>query len=191
MEDVEVCINPLDYLDVDPATIKIKEVFDEVILRNLIDAKTRQVISGYPMLQLFYSLYLNANNCGAALTGRLTYNSLFEFMDKIGDYWLDLLEQVVPATTIWEGCDNSGKIYRNTIFDQNKYVYRKYVLNFNDSHDCPLSGITDNSIGATNVDIQVTQQLLSPNTPEIDSILAEIKSLEKQIYNINKNFRST
>jgi len=181
-----VCINPLDYLDVDPSTIEIKDVFDDLILRNLIDAKTRQVISGYPMLQLFYLLYLNASNCGAHLTGRLTYNSLFEFMDKIGDYWLDLLEQVVPATTIWEGCDNSGKIYRNTIFDQNKYVYRKYVLNFNDSNDCPLSGITDSSIGSAHVDIQVTQQMLSPNTPEIDRILAEIKSLEKQIYNINK-----
>jgi hypothetical protein len=39
----------------------------------------------------------------------ITYDTMFEFMDKIGDYWLDLLEQVVPATTIWEGCDNSGK----------------------------------------------------------------------------------
>ncbi len=121
----EICINPLDYLDLDPSTINVKEVFDELVSSNLIDAKNRQVISGYPMLQLFYLLYLNANNCGKDLTGKLTYNSLFEFMDKIGDYWLDLLEQVVPATTIWEGCDNSGKIYRNTVFDQNKYAYRR------------------------------------------------------------------
>ena len=89
----------------------VKDVFDEIVLHNLIDVKSRQVISNYPMLLMFYQLYLNANNCGKDLTGRLTYNNLFEFMDKIGDYWLDLLEQVVPATTIWEGCDNSGKLY--------------------------------------------------------------------------------
>ena len=60
-------------------------------------------------------------------------------MDKIGDYWLDLVEQLVPATTIWEGCDNSGKIYRNTIFDQNKYPYRKYSLKYEQtSADVPF-----------------------------------------------------
>ena len=113
---VDVCINPLDYLDYSPSQINIKDNFDDMVLNNLIDAKSRQTISDYPLLRLFYQLYLTANNCGEDLTGKLTYNNLFEFMDKIGDYWLDLLEQVVPATTIWEGCDNSGKIFRNTIF---------------------------------------------------------------------------
>ena len=66
----EICVNPLDYLDVDPSDIQIKEVFDELVSSNLIDAKNRQVISGYPMLQLFYLLYLNASNCGKDLTGK-------------------------------------------------------------------------------------------------------------------------
>ena len=183
---VDVCINPLDYLDVDPSDIQIKEVFDELISSNLIDAKNRQVISGYPMLQLFYLLYLNASNCGKDLTGKLTYNSLFEFMDQIGDYWLDLLEQVVPATTIWEGCDNSGKIYRNTIFDQNKYAYKKYVLNFNDSEICVLSGITNDSIGSAMVDVEVVETALTPETEEIKNIKEEILQLQQEIYDINQ-----
>jgi len=181
-----VCINPLDYLEVAPSEIKVKEVFDDMVLSNLIDAKSRQVISNYPLLQLFYQLYLNASNCGVGLGGNLTYNSLFQFMDKIGDYWLDLLEQVVPATTIWEGCDNSGKIYRNTIFDQNKYAYRKYTLNFNDSVECPLSGITSSDIGSETVDVQVIQQSLYPENATIKDIIKELTKLQNEIYQVEK-----
>jgi len=184
---VDVCINPLDYLDFDPSTINVKEVFDELVVSNLIDAKSRQVISSYPTLKLFYLLYLNATNCGKDLSGKLTYNSLFEFMDKIGDYWLDLLEQVVPATTIWEGCDNSGKIYRNTVFDQNKYAYRRYVLNFNDSEICPLSGITNDSIGSAMVYAEVNEKLLTPDNPEIRKIKQEIKYITNEIYVIKED----
>ena len=152
-ENYNVCINPLDFLDFDPSTIKVKDVFDQLVVSNLIDAKSRQTISDYPLLRLFYELYLNASNCGSDLSGKFTYDTMFEFMDKIGDYWLDLLEQVVPATTIWEGCDNSGKVYRNTIFDQNKFKYKKYSLNFIDvSVECPLSAQTDFSIGQQTID---------------------------------------
>jgi hypothetical protein len=150
---VGVCVNPLDYLDTTPSQIITKDNFDTMVLSNLIDVKSRQTISDYPTLRLFYQLYLAASNCGEELSGKLTYNNLFEFMDKIGDYWLDLLEQVVPATTIWEGCDNSGKIFRNTIFDQNKFNYKKYSLNIipEVQNNCPVSGITDFSIGEQDV----------------------------------------
>ena len=156
---VPVCINPINFLDKAPSTINVKQVFDDLVLKNLIDAKSRQTISGYPLLQLFYQLYLNANNCGEDLSGKLTYNNLFEFMDKIGDYWLDLIEQVVPTTTIWEGCEPSGKIYRNTIFDQNKYPYKKYTLNYIEiPEQCEsVSGVTSESIGQATADIKVIE----------------------------------
>ena len=183
---INVCVNPLDYLDVNPADIKTKDVFDEIVLHNLIDVKDRQVISNYPTLLMFYQLYLEANNCGKHLTGKLTYNSLFVFMDKIGEYWLDLIEQVVPATTIWEGCDNSGKLYRNTIFHQNKYPYRKYVLNFNDSNLCPVSGITNESIGEAAVDVLATELSLFPTTNAINNLITQSKVLKDLILNNNK-----
>jgi hypothetical protein len=184
-----VCINPLDYLDIHPSEINIKAVFDQLVQTNLIDVKSRQTISDYPLLRLFYELYLNANNCGKHLSGKFTYDTMFEFMDKIGDYWLDLLEQVVPATTIWEGCDNSGKIYRNTIFDQNKFKYKRYSLNFIDvENDCPLSAQTEYSIGSNNIYSLVEQKPIYPTNVEIvnlkNDILqkgVEISLLEKQI----------
>ena len=145
----------------------------------------RQTISDYPLLRLFYQLYLTANNCGEDLTGKLTYNNLFEFMDKIGDYWLDLLEQVVPATTIWEGCDNSGKIFRNTIFDQNKFIYKKYNLNFicGDHDTCPLSGRTDFSIGSQDVYTVLEDIPIYPRNEEIIQTKNEILTIKVGISN--------
>tara|TARA_Y100000589_G_scaffold42490_1_gene35642 strand:- start:8033 stop:17353 length:9321 start_codon:yes stop_codon:yes gene_type:complete len=181
-----VCVNPKDYLDVNPKDINVKETFDDLIISNLIDAKSRQVISNYPMLQLFYQLYLKSNNCGKDFTGKLTYNDLFNFMDKIGDYWLDLLEQVVPATTIWEGCDNSGKLYRNTIFDQNKYQYRRYVLNYNDSNDCELSGISENIIASASTDVTVTEYSLQPinnKTKQVQNKLTQLITEKENLLN--------
>jgi uncharacterized coiled-coil protein SlyX len=107
---------------------------------------------------------------------------MFEFMDKIGDYWLDLIEQVVPATTIWEGCDNSGKIYRNTIFDQNKFKYKKYSLNFIDIEvDCPLSAQTNFSIGEETIYSLVEQKPIYPTSEEINSIKNQIRNKEIEI----------
>jgi len=179
---VDVCINPLDYLDFPPSQIITKDDFDSMVLSNLIDVKSRQTISDYPTLRLFYQLYLTASNCGEELSGKLTYNSLFEFMDKIGDYWLDLLEQVVPATTIWEGCDNSGKIFRNTIFDQNKFIYKKYNLNFLCGDDsCELSGVTDFSIGSQDVYSILEEIPIYPTNAEIIQTKNDILTTKVEI----------
>jgi hypothetical protein len=185
---VDVCVNPLDYLDFTPSQITTKENFDSMVLSNLIDVKSRQTISDYPTLRLFYQLYLTANNCGEELSGKLTYNNLFEFMDKIGDYWLDLLEQVVPATTIWEGCDNSGKIFRNTIFDQNKFNYKKYNLNFvcGCSGCCPVSGRTDYSIGSQDVYAVLEVIPIYPTNDEIIQTKNDILTIKVDISNIQK-----
>ena len=191
---VGVCVSPLDYLDYSPSQINVKNNFDTMVLSNLIDVKSRQTISNYPMLKLFYQLYLTASNCGSDLTGRFTYDTMFNFMDKIGDYWLDLLEQAVPATTIWEGCDNSGKIYRNTIFDQNKYEYKKYSLNFIEvESDCSLSAQTDFSIGSETTYTVVEQKPIYPSSPEISSVkknILDTKVLISQSQNKLKSLNS-
>ena len=178
----------MDYLDIQPSEINVKDVFDQLVQSNLIDVKSRQTISDYPLLRLFYELYLNANNCGKELSGKFTYNTMFEFMDKIGDYWLNLLEQVVPATTIWEGCDNSGKIYRNTIFDQNKFQYKRYSLNLIETtNSCPLSAYTDFSIGSKDVYSLVEQIPLFPTNDTINNIKNQIRIKNIQIELVKDN----
>jgi len=147
--DVAICVNPLDYLDKQPSEVNIKPNFDEMVLSNLIDVKSRQVISGYPLLQMFYNQYLNSKGCGSSISNNLNVNTTFEVMDLIGDYWTDIIEQVVPATTIWDGQNNSGKVYRNTIFEQQKYPYRRYTTNYFDGNECSIDGITQSAFAYT------------------------------------------
>jgi hypothetical protein len=161
-------VNPLDFLDFKPSEINVKENMDAMVVSNLIDVKSRQVLGGYPLLAGFYELYLQASNCGKELSGHLDYNNLFEFTDLIGDYWLDLLEQVIPATTIMDGCDNSGKVYRNHIFDQPKHSYKRYALNYFyentdgliNGTECTLEGVTTESIGEERLSIELTETVI-------------------------------
>ena len=147
--DSLINIDPLNYLDKPLSEMTTKESIDEMISSNLIDAKSRQVLNGYPMLELFVWMYLNPDNCGG-VSGQLNYSNLFQFMDLVGDYWMDLIEQVVPATTIWDGCENSGKIYRNTIFDRDKYSYKRYILQSDYVEGtCRVEKTTDDVIGFT------------------------------------------
>lgn len=182
--DTSVCIKPLEYLDKSPSDVRIKPNFDNMVLSNLIDAKSRQVISGYPLLSLFYQQYKNSGKCGD-FTNRLDYDSVFEIMDLIGDYWTDVIEQVVPATTIWDGCQNSGKVYRNSVFDQNKFPYKRYVTNYYDG-DCQIEEITNSVVGLySGGSIELTESCVAGECigEEIIKCESELKSLEeKKIY---------
>jgi hypothetical protein len=46
---------------------------------------------------------------------------MLDYAEGIGDYWIRLLEQVVPATTIL----NTGIKFENSIFHRQKFVYRR------------------------------------------------------------------
>jgi hypothetical protein len=45
---------------------------------------------------------------------------MINFAGLIGNYWIELFEQVIPSTTIW----TSNYIYGNTLYDQQKFKYR-------------------------------------------------------------------
>jgi hypothetical protein len=193
-EDTETCVKPLEFFEKNVSEVNIKSDFDDMVIANLINAKNRQVLSGYPTMQLFYHLYLTASRCGAGLTQRLDYGSLFEIMELIGDYWTDIIEQVVPATTIWDGCKNSGKVYRNTIFDQDKFPYRRYVLNYY-AAECEINAITRDSIAVKdNLCIEVEEFCLNDDCAnegaelikdEIRGIRDRMKYLESEITRID------
>lgn len=43
-----------------------------------------------------------------------------DYVAGLGDYWIRLLEQMIPASTIWIG----GVKYENSIFHRQKFAYR-------------------------------------------------------------------
>jgi hypothetical protein len=93
------------------------------LISQLIDVKNRKTLSAYPTLELIYHRYLNSlEHCGVSSNG-LNTESINDFIGLLGTYWTDLIEQVVPATTIW------GSSTVNSDFGfgakANKFVYRK------------------------------------------------------------------
>lgn len=119
----------LNLLTTDLNTIITVDMFETVISSELIDAKNRQTISSYPTLKALYERYLNSSEYCGVNSSSFNYTNIDQFAGLIGDYWVDIIEQVIPATTIW----GSVRVYTNTIFDQQKLKYKAYSSLFCDN----------------------------------------------------------
>lgn len=116
-------IEVLSKLSTPLTDVNTVEEFERNIYSELIDVKNRQSITAYPVLRLLYERYLSNNLCGVSSNG-YNYDSMQNISQLVGDYWVDLIEQFVPATTIW----GSTFVYRNTVFDSQKYAYKSNTL---------------------------------------------------------------
>ena len=116
-------INLNDNLSTSLSEVTTVEEFERIVYSELIDVRTRQSITAYPLLRLLYERYLDNNLCNIGSNG-YNYDSMQNISQLVGDYWVDLIEQFVPATTIW----GSTFVYRNTVFDTQKYAYKSNTL---------------------------------------------------------------
>lgn len=107
----------------DLSNVNTVENLKNVLISELIDVKNRQTITSYPTLKALYVRYLNSLDWCGNKSSEFTYYTMDQFTNLIGDYWVDLIEQVIPATTLW----GNVKVYTNTIFDQQKFKYKKYT----------------------------------------------------------------
>lgn len=100
--------------------------FNQNFWRNFIDVKTRMTINdgktgGYPALQQMYLDYLK-KDCGD--NNKYTYDKMAKYVKSLGDYWIRIIEQMVPATTLWTG----GIKVENSAFHRDKFVYRCFDI---------------------------------------------------------------
>jgi len=119
--------NKVDFsslITTDLSKITTLEGFHNVMLSELIDVKNRKTINSYPTLKAVYERYLNSEKYCNNNSSKFTYQSMYMLSESVGDYWVDIVEQVIPATTIW----GSVKIYTNTVFDQQKFKYKTSSL---------------------------------------------------------------
>lgn len=154
----------------------------KALISELIDAKNRQSINIYGTLKLLHEKYLGYyDNCNKA-TNKFTYESMENFSDVLGIFWTDLIEQFVPSTTIWE----SVNVYRNTIFDQQKYEYRTNNIYFcNDAKNLGFSNVPEDiikPIGQT-TDVEVIKIILKdevvPETLDLTTLNVEFQTLSQ------------
>jgi len=133
--------------------IKTVEDFEYYLTSELIDAKDRKTLSAYPTLRLLYDRYMNSLNYCTTNSSKFDYYKMNSFANLVGNYWVDLIEQVIPATTIW----GSTRIYGNTMFDAQKFKYKAYSTFFGQKNIpsikvlSPATGQTCNTDATTEV----------------------------------------
>lgn len=100
--------------------------FSQTFWQNMINARNRQFITdgktgGYPTLQSIWWKYIQQNQNTGTNNNMYTYQKLIDYINGIGPYWMKLVEQMIPATTIWNG----GSRFENSILHRQKFVYRR------------------------------------------------------------------
>lgn len=100
--------------------------FAQTFYNTLINVRNRQTISdgannGYPTLQSIYWKYLQSEQTVNIPSNKFTYQKMIDFTLGIGDYWTKLVEQMVPASTIWIG----GQKMDNNVLQRQKHVWRR------------------------------------------------------------------
>ena len=132
------CIDLNNLLTTPLTGITTIEEFNNILYTELIDVKSRKTLSGYPTLRLLYDRYLNSSLYCGTNSSAFNYLSIDRFAGLIGTYWVDLIEQVVPSTTIW----GSTYVYKNTLFDTQKFKYKTHNTYFCEYPTVfPFSGI--------------------------------------------------
>jgi hypothetical protein len=99
--------------------------FAQTFWNNMINVRDRQFssdgkTSGYLTLQSIFWNYLQSEQTIGIPNDNFNYRAMMDYVNGMGDYWMRLVEQMIPATTIWL----AGVKYENSIFHRQKFVYR-------------------------------------------------------------------
>lgn len=100
--------------------------FASTFWKNMINVRNRLYITdgktgGYPTLQSIFWNYIETEKNVCIPYNNFNYGNMVDYIDSIGTNWISMVEQLVPATTIWQ----TGTKYENTIFHRQKFVYRR------------------------------------------------------------------
>ena len=85
------------------------------VLSEYIQVENRKTITTYPTLTKIYFDFLRLSN------NYVSYDKGLDFLNKFDTHWVKLVQQFTPATSII----NSGKKLRNSIHNDNKFVYKQ------------------------------------------------------------------
>jgi hypothetical protein len=100
--------------------------FYQTFWENMINTRNRQYISdgktgGYPTLQSVWWKYIQSEQTVGIPNNKYTYQKLIDYINGLGPFWMKLVEQMIPATTIW----NTGSRLENSVLHRQKFVYRR------------------------------------------------------------------
>jgi hypothetical protein len=116
-------------------------------------------------LQSIFWKYIQAKEKANIDTNKYTYQNLIDYSIGVNPNWIKLVEQMIPATTLWM----AGVKYENSPFHRQKYAYKRRLgcvvgLNPKDIQPGSNSILTLEAIGEA--DIYIT-------TPIFKNVLVE------------------
>jgi hypothetical protein len=141
----------VDWTEINPKP-KSKSFFEfaQTFWRNMINVRNRQYsfngkTGGYPTLESIYWRYLESENVDVT-NNNFTYQTMLEYVNGLGDYWVRLIEQMVPATTIF----NTGVKLENSIFHRQKFVWKRQrgcqIITVEETNPCECIELSIKSI---------------------------------------------
>ena len=164
--------------------------FAQTFWHNMINVRNRQFITdgktgGYPTLQSIYWKYLESQQLIGVKNDNFTYQTMIDYVNGLGSYWIRLIEQMIPATTIW----TTGMKLENSIFHRQKFGWRRQTACKILPPTCKPCGITT-QVFVYDCPGQFVECGLYPwNTnPQINSFSGLLSALLQQYYiseNIN------
>jgi len=103
--------------------------FAQTFWHNMINVRNRQFITdgktgGYPTLSSIYWNYLESQQLIGVQNGNFNYQTMIDYVNGLGTYWVRLIEQMIPATTIW----TTGVRLENSIFHRQKFGWRRQTV---------------------------------------------------------------
>jgi hypothetical protein len=92
----------------------------------MINVRNRMYITdgktgGYPTLDSIFWKYIESEETTGIPNNKYTYQKIIEYVQGLNQYWVNLIEQMVPATTLWK----TGLKFENSIFHRQKFAYRR------------------------------------------------------------------
>lgn len=96
--------------------ITFVEFLNKVLNDQIKNSHTIKYKKNYIVLEEIYKDYISS-------TGFTPYDigTLNEFVNKISPYWIKIVDQFIPATTLWTG----GNVIENNRFGRSKYQYKQ------------------------------------------------------------------
>lgn len=100
--------------------------FAQTFWKNMINVRNRMYITdgktgGYPTLDSIFWKYIESEETTGIPNNKYTYQKIIEYVQGLNQYWVNLIEQMVPATTLWK----TGLKFENSIFHRQKFAYRR------------------------------------------------------------------
>jgi hypothetical protein len=99
--------------------ISFAEYLENTFSTQVINSNLVKYKKNYIHLEDVYQDYINQ----LVSSGYTPYDFIdsTDFVNQMSPYWSNVLEQIIPATTLWMG----GNLIENNIFARPKYAYRK------------------------------------------------------------------